>query len=292
MKLRRIIITLLLALVVIVGLNYIRVSLRKAAAPPEPSRTPSLADTPVRLYGRVEPLGREVFVGPTQPRRVTRVFVKEGQSVKAGQVLCELESDIERQAVQVAKERVVELERRIDLILDELNRIEDLVASGAVSTLEVSQKKLEVRLLRQQIETARAEVELRNRELDTLKLLATVDGHLYKFDVRVGEQLTPQDYPRIVLGKRQKQIRIYVESFWMDRLHVGDRLMVRDGETLLHLGDGEVIAVSEYVGARDFRTDDALERLDTKYGQAILLMKENADIPLGKLVICERAQDK
>jgi len=61
MKARTLIIVLILVLVGVVGMSYTIVSLRKAAAPPEPSRTPSLAEASVRLYGRVEPLGREVF---------------------------------------------------------------------------------------------------------------------------------------------------------------------------------------------------------------------------------------
>jgi multidrug efflux pump subunit AcrA (membrane-fusion protein) len=288
MKVRTLISVLILVLVGIVGVSYTLVSLRKAAAPPEPSRSPSLAEAPVRLYGRVEPLGREVFVGPLQPRRVSQIIVREGQSVKSGQVLLELESDVERQDVQVAKERVMELERRLDMILDELRRKEQLFPSGAISEVDYSQKTLEQKFLRQQIATAKAEVERRERELARLTLRAPVDGQVYKFDVRLGELLAPQDYQRIVLGKREKQIRIFVESFWLDKVHVGDRFTVRDGETLRDIGEGTVIDISEYVGARDFRTEDSLERLDTKYAQAILQMEGNTDIPLGKLVLCER----
>lgn len=352
MKLRKLIVLLIFTVTVIVGLNYTLVSLRKAAAPPEPAKTPSLDDAPVRLYGRVEPLHREVFLGPPQPRRVTQILVKEGQDVKRGQVLCKLESDAEQQAVQLALSQVREFESRLDLVLDELQRQEPLTESSsgdiqyarqapvlrvrefesrldlvldelkrreplsrisavseqdyiqkaleaellrsqiatakAEAEIDFSQKLLEAELLRRQISTAKAEVELKRRELDMLSLLSPIEGFLYKFDVRLGELLTPQDYQRIVLGERQKQIRIYVESFWLDKVHVDDLFVVRDGETLRLIGEGRVVEVSEYVGARDFRTEDSLERLDTKYAQAILHMDNNMDVPLGKLVLCER----
>lgn len=290
MKPRSIVGLLLLVLVVIVGLNYMRLSLRKAAAPPKPSRTPSLEDAPLRVYGRVEPLGREVFVGPQQSRRVTKILVKEGQDVIAEQVLCELDADVERQQLQVALARVREIKRRLDLTIDDLNRKQTLMPSGVIPEFEYNQKSLEAQLIRQQIVTARAEVELIRRELDTLTLRSPITGRLYKFDVRLGELLTPQDDERIVVGEHAKQIRLYVESYWMDKVRVGDRFMVQDGETLRSLGMGKVVSVSGYVGARDFRTDDALERLDTKYGQAILRFDEAVDIPLGKLVLCERPE--
>ena len=135
---------------------------------------------------------------------------------------------------------------------------------------------------------AASEVEYKRRELDTLVLCSPMDGFLYKFDVRLGEQLNPDDYQRIVLGRREKQIRMYVESFWLDRVCVGDRFRIRDGETLARIGEGRVIDVSQFVGARDFRTEDSLERLDTKYAQAILHLDNRPDVPLGKLVLCER----
>lgn len=306
----------------------------------------------MRLYGLVEPLDREVFLGPQQARRVERIFVQEGQEVYAGQALCELEQEVERQALEVAVSRVKELEGRLDLVLDELKRVmplsgegltgqpalqvavqrvkelegrldlvldemkrkKTLSQTGAVAELEYSQKSLEAELvrkqiatatsqavieysqksleaelLRRQIETGRAEIKLRKRELDTLTLRFPIQGRLYKFDVRIGEQLTPQDYRRIVMGKAEKQVRLFVETFWLDKVRIGEIFQVQDAETMRHIGSGKVVAVSEYVGARDFRSEDTFERLDTKYAQAILQMEGAASVPLGKLVLCEKS---
>ena len=69
---------------------------------------------------------------------------------------------------------------------------------------------------------------------------------------------------------------------------MGDRFHARDAETLRSLGNGSITYVAAYTGSRDFRTEDALERLDTKYGQAILELEGNIDIPLGSLASCER----
>jgi len=288
MKPRTVVIVLLILLVALVGLNYVRVSMLKSALPPEPARTPSLPDTPVRVYGRIEPLGREVFVGPVQPGRVVRTMVEEGQDVSAGQPLCEMESDVPRQALQVAIARVDEFKSRLDIILDELQRLQTLSRKGAVPEFDASRKLLEAELLRKQIATAEAEVELKRRELKLLTLRSPVEGRLYKFDIRLGEYLTPQDVQRIVLGKRQKQVRLFVESFWIGKVAVGDSFVVHDAETSRLLGKGTVFYVSAYTGTRDFRTEDALERLDTKYAQAILEFQDAVEAPLGSLVVCER----
>ena len=351
-KTRAVIGVLLVALVVIAGLFYVQGSLRRASTSPRPGTTPSLDDAPARVYGRVEPQGREVFVAPRQSRRVARVLVQEGRAVAAGQPLCELDADVEQQALQLALSRVKAAEAQLDLVLDELKRREPLQATGPATNqqalraavlrvrefevrldlaldelkraegqfrdgiateqdyvrksleaellrrqvatarteaeLEYGQKTLEAELLRRQIATAQAEAELRRRELDALVLRSPIDGFLYTFDARLGEQLNPQDYQRIVLGRPEKQVRLFLESFWTDKVRVGDRFLVRDTETLRQVGLGKVTSVSDYVGARDFRTDDSLERLDTKYAQAILQFEGAASVALGKVVLCER----
>lgn len=290
MRPRFLLTTLLILAMVGVGIYFILRSLRESAAPPEPAKTPRLEDAPARVYGLIEPRGREVFVGPLQPRRVVEVCVREGQTVAAGQPICLLDADIERQTLAIAESRAAETERRIRLNEDTLRRNEALAPTGAVPESELVQTRLTLELVKQQLASARAEVELRRCELDKLTLRSPIDGLVYKMDVRVGEQFTPQDYNRIVLGKREKQVRMFVEVFWMGRVRVGDRFAVREAESLRDLGSGRVIEVLPYVGARDFRTEDRLERLDTKYIQVILELDTAQDLPIGLLVLCERVE--
>lgn len=290
MRPRFLLTTLLMLGILGASIYFILQSLRESAAPPEPAKTPRLEEVPARVYGLIEPRGREVFVGPLQPRRVVEVSVREGQMVTRGQPICLLDADIERQALAVAELRAVEVERRIALTEDILQRNEKLAPSGAIAQEALARTRLTIKLEQQQLATARAEVELRRCELDKLTLRSPIDGGVYKMDVRVGEQLTPQDYGRIVLGKREKQVRMFVEVFWMGRVHVGDRYAVREAESLRNLGLGRVVEVLPYVGARDFRTEDRLERLDTKYVQAILELETLQDPPIGLLVLCERLE--
>ena len=288
MKLRRIIVFLVVVLVVLAAGNYVRLALKRAAAPLIPSKTPSLDDAPARVYGLVEPLEREVFVGPLQARRVTEVAVKEGDEVAAGAVLCRLDDDLERQAVEVARSRLEETMRRLEMTRDELQRIRNLAAKEVVAESELSSIELKARYEEQLIEIARAELALRQTELEKLVLRSPVAGIVYKMDIRLGEHLTPQDYQRIIVGRPEKQVRLFVETFWLGRIRIGDRFVVRETETLRELGTGIVTAISPYVGARDFRTEDRLERLDTKYGQVILRLDSASSLSINLQVLCEK----
>ncbi|GAB4300632.1 MAG: hypothetical protein Kow0098_28150 [Ignavibacteriaceae bacterium] len=287
MKLKKIIIILVIILVAVVGLNYIRLSLQKASTPPKLGKEPSLDNTPVRVYGIVEPLGREVYIGPLQPRRVTEVAVKEGDNVKKNDVLIRLDDELERKSLMIAQSRLDEAIKRLAILQDDLIRKRELIKSKSISEFELNQIELQAILQEQQIETARAEIELQKTQIEKLTLRSPIKGVVYKLDIRVGEQIIPQDYSRIVIGNNEKQVRMFVEAFWRNRIKINDKVLIKDGTTQDTIGKGTVVAVLPYMGARDFRTEDPLERTDTKYQQAIVTFDSLSDAPLGLLVQCE-----
>lgn len=287
---KKFIIVSLVILIIVVGFSYIRLSLIKASAPYEKSKTPSLEDAPVRLYGLIEPLKREVFIGPQNPRKVVKIYVKEAQFVKAGQILCELESEVERQAYNVALAKIEEYQRRLNQLIDELNRKKKLLEEELIPEFNVTQKILEEKVLQQQILVAKEEAKLRKSEIETFILRSPIDGYIYKFDIRLGELFTPQDYKKIIIGHPERQVRLFIESFWIDKIKTGEEFIVKDAETYNIIGRAKLISISQYVGTRDFRTEDSLERLDTKYAQAILEFEKASPVPIGKLVLCEKAQ--
>lgn len=290
-KIKKLIGWLLILSIGVAGFFYIQKSLEKSSAPPEPSRTPSLPDAPLRVYGLVEPLNREIFLGPLQTRRVIAVFVKEGDTVRKNQALCMLEQDLEIRSIRIAQSRVEEAKRQLAVIQNDLALKRQLAASQTISEFELTQIELQAKLMEQQIETAQAEERLREAELEKLTLRAPSDGIVYKMDVRVGEQLIPQDYTRIVIGRAEKQVRLFVETFWLHSIRVGQRCRVLEAETLRETGTGSIISVSPYVGARDFRTDDRLERIDTKYAQAIVKLDSLTTTPIGMQVIGQLLPD-
>ena len=288
MKPSKTVVVLLAILIAIVGLNYVRVSLRRAAAPLEAGAPPDMSHAPVRLYGVVEPLGREAFIGPSAPGRVVQILAREGQAVKRGAPLVVLDNQVETQAIEAARSRAEEARRRLEITQDDLRRKRRLAEGEAIPEFDKTRLELQVRLEEQQVKTALADLESRQAELERLTLRAPLDGLVYKLDVRLGEQLLPQDYARIVVGPAEKQVRVFVEAFWRGKVAQGQAYRLRDTETGSEIGTGTVREILPYVGSRDFRTDDALERLDVKYAQAILVLDAAPDVPIGLLVMCEQ----
>lgn len=287
MRPTNIIIIIVVVLISLFGLNYIRLSLQDASAVAPPGKEPSIELSPVRVYGTVEPLGREIYVGPLQSKRVIAVTAQEGDPIAINDILVQLDDDVEQKSLLVTQARhLVEIER-LALLEDDLRRKREMYTGKSIAEFELHQSELSVKLQKQIIETAFADIELEQSRLSKLTLRSPVKGVVYKMDVRVGELITPNDYSRIVLGDNQKQVRLFVEAFWRDRLAINDKFTIRDGTTKQPIGIGTLVSLLPYMGARDFRTEDSLERTDIKYQQAIVTIDTTSEVPVGLFVQCE-----
>jgi hypothetical protein len=133
---------------------------------------------------------------------------------------------------------------------------------------------------------AEREVQLARAQLDELQLKSPIDGMVYKFDVRLGETLAAGDNTRIILGGKDLWVRLFVESYWLDRVKPGSQYKVYNSETNKLIGAGNVLFALPYVGRRDFRTEDSQERFDTKFQEVVLALEDTqSEAPIGLSVM-------
>jgi multidrug efflux pump subunit AcrA (membrane-fusion protein) len=268
---------------------FVKVSATSTAAEP-----PDMAQSPARVYGFVEPAGREVLVWPPFARRVIAIWVAEGDTVTEGQNLCTLENSVERQELDLARTRVASYSKAFELTCDLRDRAGRLLAGDATAEIEYTQARLKAELDSTKVLVAREEVKRALAQLDQLELRSPIDGIVYKFDVRLGESLLPGDGGGecpIILGAPDFWVRLYVESFWGDRVGEGATYEVHDAETGEYIGTGTVIYKAPYVGRRGFRSEDVNERFDVGYREVVLdLRTARKDIPLGLSVVADLAE--
>ena len=280
--------SIVLITICIAGLIFILSSLKKASAPPQVAPPQKLADAPMRLYGMIEPEGREVLVGPAMNKRVIEVFVKEGDVVKVGQRLCNLESNVEQEQVNLAESRMALAQKSLELSNDDLNRTRNLYSKQVDSEYKFTQAQLQNAMELKRLKVAGSELDVTKAKFEETVLRSPIDGVVYKFDVRIGETVQAGDNSKIILGATQLWVRLAVESFWKDRVKTDAVFKVYDSETRQYLGTGSVVRRVPYMGRRNYRTEDLQERFDTKFQDVILELKpEKKDIPIGLSVIAE-----
>jgi RND family efflux transporter MFP subunit len=250
---------------IIVGalINFMLTSFVKSSKPPQVAKPPVLPETPARVYGKIEPAGREVYVSPPMTKRVVAIYVKEGDMVKKGQVLCLLESEVETAQLNLTLAKIETAKKALEITRDDFKRKKNLYAQKTDSEFSYTQSRLKSEQDENSIAVAEREAQLAKARLEELQLKSPIDGMVYKFDVRLGETLATGDNTRIILGGKDLWVRLFVESYWLDRVKPGAKYKVYNSETNKPIGSGNVLFALPFVGRRDFRTEDSQERFDT-----------------------------
>jgi RND family efflux transporter MFP subunit len=151
-------------------------------------------------------------VGPHDTGRLARVLVKEGDVVKAGQVLAEMETLDQRSAVAAAASRVTVARARVETARatlaetkQKVGRERALVENGAEGKSVLDDLVAQQTSLEQQVKAAEAEVAAAEAERSTLgvnlrqrTVVAPIDGTVVSKPMKPGEVASPGDTGAIV----------------------------------------------------------------------------------------------
>jgi RND family efflux transporter MFP subunit len=155
-----------------------------------------------------------------QPGRIAEVNIKEGASVKAGQVVVQQDDAVERA-------RLAQLEADSQNMLNvqageaslaqkqvDLKKLEKAAALNAATALEVEHAKLDVKVADLSVKLAVFELEQAQRKFDEAKiqienmsLKSPIDGIIEKLEVEAGESVNAlEDVVRVV----------QIDPLWID----------------------------------------------------------------------------
>jgi HlyD family secretion protein len=151
-------------------------------------------------------------VGPHDTGRLARVFVKEGDTVKAGQVLAEMETFDQRSAIASAASRIAVSEAKVETARatlaetkQKVDRERALVERGAEGKSVLDDLVASQASLQQQVKAAEAEVLSAEAERGTLSVnlrertvIAPIDGTVVAKPMKAGEVASPGDVNPIV----------------------------------------------------------------------------------------------
>ena len=202
-----------------------------------------------------------------------------------------MDNDVERAQVALAEKKIALTRKAIELESDDVRRSLQLYKQKIESEYQYIQAKLEQELEEERLLVTQDELSLAAAQLEQTLLRSPIDGILYKFDVRLGETLAAGDNSRIVLGEKGYWARMWVESFWRERISPDSVYTLYDSETREKIGTGKFLKKTPYMGRRDFRTEDMQERFDTKFQEVILEVTPTSDtLPIGITVMAELNQ--
>ena len=254
----------------------------KNAAPSQLSAPPS---TPYKKTvsgtGLVEANTRNIAIGSEQSGVVYNVYVKEGQTVNAGDPLFRIDDEAilasiaeERQAVAVAESQIKVREAELADNADQLKRAEGLQLGSSISRDALQRKRFAVRIAEATLALTKAqkmeaEAKLVSARVDLSKhtITAPVSGRIFKINIRVGEYLNllQSNLTPILMGNdKPLHLRVQIDEndLWRYSAEAPAEASLRSNKEL-HF-PLKFVRVEPYVQPKRDLSGDTSERIDTR----------------------------
>ena len=152
---------------------------------------------------------------------VDKVFVREGQLVKAEQALLQInDPDAEADLTSRDKEQA-KLSSKIDQITRDLADLNRLVSAGASPRSELDQKNLELALAQTDLGIARLDKEKLERAQSRALVRSPFAGTLLQLRVALGQWVNIGEDVAVVAGGSSRQIVAYIDATELSRLKIG-----------------------------------------------------------------------
>ena len=289
--------------------------------------------------GVVEPAAPETKIAAQLPGKVLHVLVKEGDHVTVGQPVIEMESAVEKAAVDAAdadlqtakatfarvahglraedvdaaNAEATSAKAKADNSAEILSRTEKLAKDGAVTLDELDRAKNgaaadeatyraiaarakaatagsryeDVAEAKAKVVAAQARLDQAKATLERLTIKAPIDGEILRVKYRDGEYYNPNGTePLLILGDTRKlRVRVDVDERDIGKLAVGaSAFAIADAFT----GEkfyGKVVEIGKRMGRKNIRTDDPVERIDTKILEVVFELDPEQKLVPGQRVM-------
>lgn len=193
---------------------------QQAALPVVKAANPTTGDISLTtgLTGTVEP-SDVVYVYAKASGDVTAVYVKAGDTVAAGDVLCEIDT----QQVETALNSMESAEVNLTEAQSNLSRMQILYASGDLSEQEYEQYRNKATSARLQYEAAKLAYD---KQVEYSRITAPIGGKIERCDIEVHDNISQSKQLCVIAGAGEKRVSFYVTERMMANLEVGDEMNI------------------------------------------------------------------
>jgi HlyD family secretion protein len=253
----------------------------KAPPPIEPPTTP-FGHT-VAGSGIVEPNNEAsttsaIAVGSQVSGVITRVHVRINQSVKAGDLLFELDKRAAMADLHVREAQVGVADSNFRLQKDQLDRGEKLLPRKAITQQDYVTRLESYRSAQAQLELAKVQVEQGKTAVDLLEIRAPVTGTILQVNIRPGEFVSLSGNQSLIqMGNMHPlHVRVDVDEEDLPRLKLNGsatakiRGDARQQEVPLHF-----VRLEPFATPKVSLTGANTERVDTRVVQVIYAIEPN-----------------
>lgn len=183
----------------------------------------------------------EVHVAPRFGGRVAKIHVREGDALKAGDVIVELEApelaarrEVAAAAIHTAERDVEAMAAQLKFMRADAKRQQDLLRSSAVSPAEAERaqsvataQEKSLAAAETRIIQARAQLEDVEAQLREMRVVAPSECVVEILSVKVGDVLPPNREVATLILPSYLWARVYVPQPWLGYIKLGEQVEVR-----------------------------------------------------------------
>jgi len=280
--------TVLLGLAAVALAGATALQARGTAGAPVSGATGSAAapaDRGVAAEGRVVAYpGAEVRVGAERAGRLVRVLVEEGQKVRRGGLLAEIDSDELRAALAEARARVAEAEAESRLAEANLARRQQLHAERIVAASDLDQATRDLDTTRARVETARATVTRYEALLAKSLITAPISGTVVARKVDAGQMVEAGEPAFTVADLSRLRIEGEAHEADAEAVVLGAEVTITADGFPGHAWRGRVEEIPDSVTLRRLKPQDPSRPTDGRVLAVKVAFAEPAPLRLGTTV--------
>ncbi|MDQ2659470.1 MAG: efflux RND transporter periplasmic adaptor subunit [Verrucomicrobiota bacterium] len=182
----------------------------------------------------------EVHVASRAAGRVQKIFAREGQALKAGDPIVQLDAaelpaqrNLAQAQVDAASHDVEAQQAQLQFLQSDAKRQQELLRNHTVSPNEAERATSAANAQAKNIESAqmrvtqaRANLAQIETQLDEMKVLSPGDTVLEILSVKVGDVLAPNREVATLIIPSYFWVRVYVPEPWLGRIKLGDEVRV------------------------------------------------------------------
>jgi RND family efflux transporter MFP subunit len=252
-----------------------------APAPAAASPGPRL----VAAEGRVVAYpGAEVKVGAERSGRLVRVLVREGDRVRRGDLLAEVESEELQAALAEARARVVEVESEERLAALDLERRRRLFEEKIVAAHDLDQATRDLEIARARHDTAEATVARYEAQLRKTRVLAPIDGTVTARKVDAGQTVEAGDHAFTLADLDRLRIEGEAHEADADAIALGAPVEITADGFPGRAWKGRVEEIPDSVTLRRLKPQDPSRPTDTRILAVKVAFAEPTPLKLGTTV--------
>jgi HlyD family secretion protein len=183
----------------------------------------------------------EVHVAPRMGGRVEKIFVREGDRLKAGDVIVQLEAaelpaqrDLAQAQVDAATSDAEGQAAQLEFLRSDAKRQQELLRNRTVSSTEAERaisaanaQEKAVQAARMRVAQARANLAQIETQLTEMRVVAPGDTVVEILSVKVGDVLPPNREVATLLIPNYLWARVYVPQPWLGHIQLGNEVRVR-----------------------------------------------------------------